>query len=650
MQLDPSTSSSIPSEITLQAEVITYMDSDLFKAAENGDMELFNKYQGGLHCLVDGRQNTALHIYCRTGGRLVVKIDKRFLFFRKRRFEREFSINFVKQLIDECPSLLLQPNAKGEIPLHVAVRHGHSDIIKFLIERAKDLEATRMKQMLEMADKEGNTALHKAAESADHVVVRLLVKELDPDFSSSANKSGETPIYIATVRRSNLLVAGILDNCKSMDCGGPDGRTALHAATMAINKESARIIIEAQKHLTKETDDKGRTPLHYAAHLGLRSIVQLLLKADPSTAYITDKERGTTALHMAAWSGRTGIMEDIISYCPGCCEIVDKRGWNFLHFAVVSLRPGKLKRFLFDDNNKIKDLPVRNLIDERDINGNTPYHVPRLRKSYSARYFGKVIRIFKHHGSEGSFYLYSSTESKIMEFMKDIANNAEVAGKPVHRNFREIVKEVEKEDIPEHEIEQKARENHLLVATLVATVTFAAAFTVPGGNKSEQGTATLSRDSAFQAFIITDTLAFVSSLLAIFLHFFLVLSPGKKHYFLFRLQCLADWLTVLAMPAMVVAFSTGTYAVLQSSLGFAIATCSLGLMFFPALLTIFNSFLGARPFRSLLSTAPEQGVSTSDGFGQTITVASGEARNQGITDARSVSCYLGRVREGKRNI
>ncbi|XP_022722164.1 ankyrin repeat-containing protein NPR4-like [Durio zibethinus] len=473
MQLDPSISSSIPSELTLQAEVITYMDSDLFKAAENGDMELFNKYQGGLHCLS--------------------KLINGFCFFGKGDL-KEFSINFVKQLIDECPSLLLQPNAKGEIPLHVAVRHGHSDIIKFLIERAKDLEATRMKQMLEMADKEGNTALHKAAESADRDVVRLLVKELDPDFSSSANKSGETPIYIAAGRRSNLLVAGILDNCKSMDCGGPDGRTALHAATMARNKESVRIIIEAKKHLTKETDDKGRTPLHYAVQFRSRSIAQLLLKADPSAAYITDKERGTTALHMAAWSGRTNIMEDIISYCPGCCEIVDKRGWNFLHFAVMK---------------------------------------------------------------------------QIMEFMKDIANNAQVAGMPVHYRFREIAKEVEKKDIPEHEIDPKTRETHLLVATLVATVTFAAAFTVPGGNKSEQGTATLSRDSAFQAFIITGTLAFVSSLLAFFLHFFLVLFPGAKDYFLVRLKHLADWLTVLAMAAMVVAFSTGTYAVLQSSLGAA---------------------------------------------------------------------------------
>ncbi|PPD81431.1 hypothetical protein GOBAR_DD21638 [Gossypium barbadense] len=44
-------------------EAITFMECDSLKAAEDGDMVLFNKYHGDLHCLPDGRRNTALHIY-----------------------------------------------------------------------------------------------------------------------------------------------------------------------------------------------------------------------------------------------------------------------------------------------------------------------------------------------------------------------------------------------------------------------------------------------------------------------------------------------------------------------------------------------------------------------------------------------------------
>lgn len=67
--------------------------------------------------------------------------------------------------------------------------------------------------------------------------------------------------------------------------------------------ETVRTLVEAKKDLIEETDDKGRTPLHYAAHLGLGSIVKVLLETDSTVAYISDKERGTTALHMAAWQG-----------------------------------------------------------------------------------------------------------------------------------------------------------------------------------------------------------------------------------------------------------------------------------------------------------------------------------------------------------
>jgi hypothetical protein len=37
----------------------------------------------------------------------------------------------------------------------------------------------------------------------------------------------------------------------------------------------------------------------------------------------------------------------------------------------------------------------------------------------------------------------------------------------------------------------KARESHLVVVALIATVTFAAAFTLPGCYKSDQGTTIL---------------------------------------------------------------------------------------------------------------------------------------------------------------
>ncbi|XVF37731.1 hypothetical protein REPUB_Repub20aG0035000 [Reevesia pubescens] len=500
MQLDPSISSSIPipipSEQLLQVEAITHMDRDLFKAAEAGDMKLFDMYQ-------------------------VIKKDK-----------QQHSVDFLQKLVDKCPSLLMQSNANREIPLHIAARHGHSHVVKFLIESTKilqsedlekGLEATRMREMLRRTDEEENTAFHRAAEYGHLDVLRLLIKEVDLDFAFSANTSGQTPLYIAARGGYHDLVAEILKHRKSVAYGGPLGRTVLHAAVMARDgAKSVKQLIEAKEYLTKETDDKGRTPLHYAAHLGHRSVAKLLLQKDVSAAYITDKDRGVSALHMAAWRGEIDIMEDIISYSPDCCLIVDKRGWNFLHFLVVTLPPFALKRFL--NGNKVEDIPIRILLDAKDVNGYTPIHVMIAGPASQRSGFHRVCNFLL----KGGFGVYSSnldfnflTKEKkkhIRELLNEIGNNAEVAGIPVDYFFRKNVEDWEDEII--RECIGQIHESHLVVATLVATVTFTSAFTVPGGYKSDkQGTATLSRDSAFQAFIITNTIAFVSSLLAILLHF-----------------------------------------------------------------------------------------------------------------------------------
>lgn len=62
-------------------------------------------------------------------------------------------------------------------------------------------------------------------------MVQLLLDE-DPSYSYRQNKRGETPLYIASARGYNDMVGTILCKCESPTFGGPDGRTALHAAVL----------------------------------------------------------------------------------------------------------------------------------------------------------------------------------------------------------------------------------------------------------------------------------------------------------------------------------------------------------------------------------------------------------------------------------
>ncbi|OMP14213.1 hypothetical protein COLO4_00171 [Corchorus olitorius] len=97
-----------------------------------------------------------------------------------------------------------------------------------------------------------------------------------------------------------------------------------------------------------------------------------------------------------------------------------------------------------------------------------------------------------------------------------------------------------------------------VMATLIATFTFTAAFTISGGFKNEnpdEGMATLISKPAFQAFVITDTIAMTSSMTAAVIVFWSS-SRRNSDSFIDTLP-FAIALTWIALVAMALAFVTG---------------------------------------------------------------------------------------------
>lgn len=131
----------------------------------------------------------------------------------------------------------------------------------------------------------------------------------------------------------------------------------------------------------------------------------------------------------------------------------------------------------------------------------------------------------------------------------------------------------------------------MIVAALIATVTFTSGLTMPGGyygnDGPNPGMAILSRHAAFKAFIVTDTIALMLSIAAIIYYFDMARCADKVE--LKKMCSMAGLAVTEALMTMMIAFVTGTYAVLANSLALAIATCVLGSI---VILTNYLYFLG----------------------------------------------------------
>ena len=138
---------------------------------------------------------------------------------------------------------------------------------------------------------------------------------------------------------------------------------------------------------------------------------------------------------------------------------------------------------------------------------------------------------------------------------------------------------------------KRVSETNLLVATLIATMTFTAAFTVPGGYNQngnvDEGLAVLRKNTAFRVFLVANTLAFGLSTTSVFVHF-LGSAAMAGNYFLREVVRHSISFTNWSVGALLVAFISGTYAVVPHSGGNTVAItlccCFLISLFFPVLI------------------------------------------------------------------
>ncbi|KAJ9672022.1 hypothetical protein PVL29_025598 [Vitis rotundifolia] len=506
-------------------------------------------------------------------------------------------------------------NSKRETPLHIAARSGHVHVVKSLIDWAienTDVETGGIQRALRMRNIEGNTPLHEAVRNGQHSTVLLLVRANDSDVFVSLNNAGESPLFMAVDARASEIVKTILPN------SNPD--SLLHKKFLIFLyiylTRTMKIILQNWPDLVNEKDSCGRSPLHYAAASGALALVDHLLRLKTCNGSFLDGNLATPA-HMAAENGHLNVLKLFVKHCRFSVELLNKHHQNILHVAAQN---GHLKVVRYIQNMFM----VNDLLNETDEDGNTPLHLA------AAKLHGSIVSTLIQTGNvdttainkKGETALDIARKFQLVSPSNEVnegtngnqaqatPNETGCAGdekiEAKKQRTIEILKAesakqakklegiLEQEDLIIESIRDKRRKEMagtlIVMATLVATVTFTAAFTLPGGVQSEgphQGMAVLTRKAAFKAFIVTDTVAMTTSMTAAVILFTSSWNDEKNKWYLHFIALQMLWMSLASMG---LAFLTGLFTVLSDSMELAIMVCFIGCLF-PSLLYLLGPLI-----------------------------------------------------------
>ncbi|KAJ6878166.1 protein ACCELERATED CELL DEATH 6 [Populus alba x Populus x berolinensis] len=281
------------------------------------------------------------------------------------------SNNITAYLAKEIPSLITSRNDQQDTILHVAAREGSiSHAIRNLVNSNAFL--------LRTTNREGNTPLHVAVINGNKDVAKFLISR-DPEVAYYKNKTGRSPLYLAVENRN---MKGILDDLLNEEASIPreredgdslgmlpQGKSPVHAAIKNRNIGILQKIEEAKPELLRLHDKEFGNPLHYASSTGYVEGVQFLLQKYRPGADETDQE-GNYPIHLACKRGSVALLKEFLKVIPYPNEFINKKGQNILHVAAQN-EHGFLIMYILEQDQKI----VETLLNAMDEDGNTPLHL-----------------------------------------------------------------------------------------------------------------------------------------------------------------------------------------------------------------------------------------------------------------------------------
>ncbi|KAH7672035.1 26S proteasome regulatory complex subunit PSMD10 protein [Dioscorea alata] len=187
---------------------------------------------------------------------------------------------------------------------------------------------------------------------------------MDPRLEDACH-SGNLSVFHSLLQEDKLL----LHRFNSSITASIDN--PLHIAASLGHTDLAKEIIIRNPDLASDFNPRGLSALHLASAHGHLEIVKLLIsKVGSHLCFLKDKD-GRLAMHIAATKGRIDILEELIKICPESARALTYQHESILHIAVQS---NSFETVEFLVKKLEVDDDINELFNLKDDKGNTILH------------------------------------------------------------------------------------------------------------------------------------------------------------------------------------------------------------------------------------------------------------------------------------
>ena len=139
-------------------------------------------------------------------------------------------------------------------------------------------------------------------------------------------------------------------------------------------------------------DLDGHTPIYYALKNGHTKLVRQLLQLNADLVRVKEKECMTPLHYAAKTNDNIALLENFLSVCPDSITDMTTRNETALHIA---LKNDNLGAFKFLVGWLLRKWPYwRKILEQKDVEGNTVFHIAVSRNQTQASSLISLVMIF----------------------------------------------------------------------------------------------------------------------------------------------------------------------------------------------------------------------------------------------------------------